>query len=186
MHVDPVDRRVAALYAVAASVAAATAALLGDPRLFGPWWFGWPVATAAVCGFASTVTPLRRQAPAAAVVRAVCWLAAGGWVGWGYQFGITDLRYWQAWAFAALALGVLAAVFATPTDYGEPMRPAAAAIPAPQRPEWADRIARVAKVEGCHDITIERWPGGYGYDVTGLCPDDGTTWMDLQAHQSGL
>jgi S-DNA-T family DNA segregation ATPase FtsK/SpoIIIE len=184
VHVDGVDRRIAALYAVAAALAAACAAMVGDPRLFGPWQWWWPMAAGVACAAASVPTPLRRRARLAAVVRAVCWLAAGGWVAVGYREGIWSGGYWQAWAYGALGLGVLASVFATPTDWGEPMFRLAPAPPA--RSEWADRIAQVAKIAGVRSVTVRAWDAGAGYRVAGEFAGDGTTWRDLQRFEAAL
>lgn len=204
--VDGADRFAAGLYALAAALAAAAVELAGHPQVFGPWSPWWPVGAGLLCAGGSLPTPLARKAPAAAAVRAVCWLAAAGWVAYGYRWGLSGRHaalfgrrvelwhavYWQALLFGGLGLGVLATVFATPTDLGLPMRPepeptaGPPAEPAADTTGWADRIAKVANKEGCRGITVTPWGTGAGYRVAGWLPDDGTTWQDLQRHEAGF
>jgi len=192
--VDPADRRVAGLaYAPAVASLSATAALFGDPRLFGPlpWWAAALVG--AVCGGLLSLVPLTRQAPAAAVVVAAMWAADGGWVGWGWANGWQHGRYWLIGGAGVAVTSCAAYVFATPTDLGLPMYPAAAVPVGPDgapvvEDEWGDLFTTVSKgaVVGVRTIRTDHWDTGTGYTARLMCPRDGTDWEALKKYESKL
>lgn len=207
--VDSVDRGVAVLWALAAAVTTALVELLGHPALLGPvpWWMRGGAVLAFV-GFAalSSVTPRRRVPvehgwPREAWARAASWLVAGVWVAAGWQWGFTG-RYWQvrSWRaetwwpqywLAGLVLAAVAtaaaAVYAVPTDLGE-LDVAGRPNPDPAGPEeWAERLARIARLPGCVVQPAQPWPNGNGYDIVGELPDNGATWaVDLKPAEAKL
>lgn len=186
--VDGADRRVAGLvYAPAVGSLSATAALAGDPALFGPlaWW--WPAAFGAVCGLLLAKIPLDRQAPAAAVAVLAMWSGDGAWVAWGWANGWRAGGYWLAGAAGLVVASCAGYVFATPADFGAPMHPAGPAAPGPagfvEPPdEWGDLIERASKgtVTGVTTDRVEHWPGGTGYTAYLQCGPDGSTWEDVK------
>jgi hypothetical protein len=188
-QVDGEDRRVAVCYTVALTGVAAAAALASDPRALGPFDPKWPGLAGVLCAGLAVLTPLRRQARAAAVVRAACCLAMAGWLSWGCRFGIWDSDYWLALGCGAVVLGWAAAVFATPTDWGGPARIAQPARPSAVEPDdWSQRIAQATKgrVTGATVVQVEEWETGNGRTVFGQMPATGDTWEALQPAQAAL
>ena len=192
--VDGADRRVAGLvYAPAVGFLSATAALCGDPALFGPlaWW--WPALLGAGIGLLLAKIPHDRQAPAAAAVVLAMWSGDGAWVAYGWANGWRSGGYWLAGAAGLITAACAAFVFATPANFGAPMYPARGAVAvgpdgfiAPD--EWGDRIARVSKgaLVGVRTDRVEGWPDAAGYTARLTCPADGTTWETVKKWEPQL
>ncbi len=197
-QVDGADRRVSGLvYAPAVGSLSATAALAGDPALFGPlaWW--WPALFGAVCGLLLAKIPLDRQAPAAAVVVLAMWSGDGAWVAYGWANGWRSGGYWLAGAAGLITAACAAFVFATPADFGAPMYPPAAAgpvgpdgvpLPPPGTDQWCDLIGRVSKgaLVGVRTDRVEDWPDAAGYTARLTCPADGSTWETVKKWEPQL
>ena len=204
--VDGPDRWAGALLATAGVLFTGVVELCGHPAVFGPWSPLPPVLAGLVFAGLSVITPLRRGARAAAYVRVGSWAFAGGWVAYGYRWGLTGRywhvrawtaetwseTYWQVGLFAALAAVTAAAVFATPTDLGQPATPAQPPVPAEPvastpDSEWERVIATGSKgaIVGSYGFTVEDWPAGTGRTVRGKLAD-GRTWEDLAKHAAGI
>ncbi len=187
--VDGPDRVAAGLYALAVAVGSVAAAFLSTPQLFGPlaWW--WPLLVAAALAGLLVQIPIRRRAPAAAVMVVGFWLADGSWVAYGCAHGIGHGKYWAVWIVGSLLLIAAAATMATPSDFGLPMHPAPPAgatapvvVPATREGEWEQRLATVGKAPGASVAPIVDWPTGAGYDVDAELPD-GVVWEDVKARE---
>jgi hypothetical protein len=191
--VDGPDRVAAALSGLSVALMAVPAAGVGDPRMFGPvsWW--WPLLFAAALAALHAQVPWRRRSRGAAAVVVAFWSAAGAWVAWGYGHGLGHGGYWLTWAAGLVLTVVAAATWATPTDLGLPMRPyaqhiAAYAPAAPAVDEWADRVAQVTrqKILGARTLSVEAWDSSCGYTAHLALPADGCTWQTLQPYEAGL
>jgi hypothetical protein len=205
--VDGPDRFAAALWAVAVAVLAAFVEMAGHPAVLGPWSPVPPVLAGLVLAVVSTIVPRRRKAAGAGWVRAGAWLFAGGWVAYGYRWGLTGrywqvrgwraetwhVVYWQVGGFAALAAVALAAVFAVPTDLGpldatgQPQSGTGEPAPDTMTEEWQQIIAAGSKgdVVGAHSIVVEPWASGHGYTVRGKLAG-GDTYETLAKHTPGI
>ena len=187
MRTEWSDRFRAAAVAVAASLWAAVFGLLGSGlgQLGTHWSPVLPALVGPAAGVAFGWPAFRSGRPAVAAHRVATWCAVAGWVAWVYAAGVDHLIVWQVWGYGSLGLALVALPFAVP-DAMPGFLPGAVAGRGIGDADWADRLARVAKVAGCTITGRSPWPGKAGYDVVGDCPDDGTSWYDLKERERAL
>lgn len=192
--VDGADRMVAGLYTVGAAGLSAACALAAQPGVLGPWPWWWPAAAGTGFAALSVVTPLARKVRGAAAVRATCWLSSGSWVAYACVEGVGRTGYWLAGACGAGLLGMASAIWATPTDLGQPMHPntpAAPGIPQPP-PNDQDELAGIitaatkGRIVGVTTDWIDEWAGDTGWTAHLTMPGDGSTWETLQPYQAAI
>lgn len=187
MPIEWSDRFRSALIAAAASVWAAAFGVAGSGlgKLGDPWHPAWSLVGVAGA-VAAAVPAVRARRRWAAGFRAAGWSAATAWVAWAWAAGVEDLARWQALAAGAAVFGLLALGFAVP-DAAPGILPGAVQPPPKAGPsDWEVRLATVGKAPGCTVTDRQEWPQRTGYDITGDCPADGTSWEDLKQRERAL
>ncbi|WP_228471482.1 hypothetical protein [Streptomyces alkaliphilus] len=130
---------------------------------------------AAAAGIAYDI----RQGTTAGTVttRAVSWITSAAWASWALATAPLSVTGW------ATGLGVWAvgAALNASVTRSEPTRRELKDRLKLKRKSvgvllgWEDRLARVARIEGCRAGEIEWWPGKVGYTIEVTLPPGGTT-----------
>ncbi|MFI6765621.1 hypothetical protein [Streptomyces sp. NPDC050355] len=156
----------------------------------------WDMTVAAGGAIGAAVDGARRgRLGGTLAYRAGLWLAAGGWSSWAAAGGPP----WSLPALAALAGAALAgrlswnAVGRYETAEKLRRRKAAEVADQAERQErhdewgaqWKDRLARIAKLEGCKIVAIQPWTANTGYTVEADLPG-GATWGQLKRFEDAL
>jgi hypothetical protein len=184
--------------ASAASVAAAAGAV-GDLL---DWPALWPVC-AGVAGVLLVALAARVHTPAGltadqvaarrrlTIFYAVAWLAAAGWVAYVYEWSTVVARQpWPPYLLGVTLLGITALILTPRQRHTDPdvTGTGPSAVQPTPRPhqEWEDRLARICRIATPAVTTVTPWDSGNGITVAGICPDDGTTWQQLQPYAAAL
>ncbi|MFD9038811.1 DNA translocase FtsK [Streptomyces bottropensis] len=118
------------------------------------------------------------------ITRAASWFTATTWTSWALAsapLGTTG------WAFG-VGLGAIGLALNAGASRSEPTRKERKALLKLRRESvgilraWEDRLARVARIEGCEGIDINWWPAKVGYTVEINLPAGGTTVDDLNGY----
>ncbi|MFI9076839.1 hypothetical protein ACIGW8_10140 [Streptomyces sioyaensis] len=156
----------------------------------------WDLAVAAGGALGAAADGARRgRLGGTLAYRAGLWLAAGGWSSWAAAGGPP----WSLPTLAALAGAALAgrlswnAVGRYESAEKLRRRKAAETAQAAERQErhdewgaqWRDRLARIAKLEGCKVVAIQPWTANTGYTVETDLPG-GATWGQLKRFEDAL
>ncbi|MFD3416752.1 hypothetical protein [Streptomyces decoyicus] len=156
----------------------------------------WDLAVAAGGAVGAAVDGARRgRLGGTLAYRAGLWLAAGGWSSWAAAGGPP----WSLPALAALAGAALAGRLSWNGvgryESAEKLRRRKAAETAQEAErqerhdawgaQWKDRLARIAKLEGCKIVAIQPWSANTGYTVEVNLPG-GATWGQLKRFEDAL
>ncbi|MFJ9408925.1 hypothetical protein [Streptomyces sp. NPDC101393] len=156
----------------------------------------WDMAVAAGGALGAAADGARRgRLGGTLAYRAGLWLAAGGWSSWAAAGGPP----WSLPTLAALAGAALAGRLSWNAvgryESAEKLRRRKAAEVAAQAErqerhdawgeQWKDRLARIAKLEGCKVVAIQPWTANTGYTVEVDLPG-GATWGQLKRFEDAL
>ncbi|MFG6197750.1 hypothetical protein [Nonomuraea sp. JJY05] len=166
--------------ATQATAVLATTAALGDVFDVNPFWGA--ATTVVGAGGSFVADAARGVAPSALLYRLGCWCAAGSWLTW-----TLFTKFWQMESFAALGIGALAAVVASPLAVREQQRQAVAAgrgalvLRSSVRlaQDWERRVLACCQM----NVQIEEvrwWPGRTGYDLLTRLVTPGRSRADLE------
>ncbi|WP_406404186.1 DNA translocase FtsK [Streptomyces uncialis] len=147
----------------------------------------WQAAAITLTGAAAAgaVHDLRRGTTAGTLTtRAVSWVTAAGWASWALASAPLTATGWAS-GLGLAAVGLAANAGATRS---EPTRSERKMLLKLRREsvgilrDWEDRLARVARIEGCSGVDVKHWPGKVGYTVEIDLPAGGTTADDLNGY----
>ncbi|WP_103529702.1 hypothetical protein, partial [Streptomyces sp. SM12] len=148
-----------------------------------PWQAGAIALTGAALG--GIAYDIRQGTTAGTVaVRAASWLTTAAWASWALANAPLSPTGWAA----GLATALIGAGLNISVTRSEPERKERKLDLKLRRKSvgvmrgWEDRIARVARIEGCQAGDIEWWPGRVGYTVAIDLPAGGTTADDIAPH----
>ncbi|MFE6691051.1 hypothetical protein ACFVFQ_31865 [Streptomyces sp. NPDC057743] len=156
----------------------------------------WDMAIAAGGALGTALDGARRgRLGGTLTYRAGLWLAAGGWSSWAAAGGPP----WSLPTLATLAGGALIGRLSWSAvgryESAEKLRRTAAARAAEEAErqeqhdawgaQWKDRLARIAKLDGCKIVAIQLWQMNTGYTVEADLPG-GATWGQLKRFEDAL
>ena len=118
------------------------------------------------------------------ITRAASWFTATAWTSWALASAPLGTTGWAVGA----GLGAIGLALNAGASRSEPTRKERKALLKLRRESvgilraWEDRLARVARIEGCEGIDISWWPAKVGYTVEINLPAGGTTVDDLNGY----
>ena len=116
--------------------------------------------------------------------RAISWLTASAWASWALATAPLHSTGW-ATGVGLAAVGIAANASANRTESGRSERKKLLKLRRESvgiLRDWEDRMARVARIEGCVGKDVEPWPGKVGYTVELDLPAGGTSVEDLNGY----
>ncbi|WP_399497759.1 DNA translocase FtsK [Streptomyces sp. P17] len=118
------------------------------------------------------------------ITRAASWFTATTWTSWALASAPLGTTGWAVGA----GLGAIGLALNAGASRSEPTRKERKALLKLRRESvgilraWEDRLARVARIEGCEGVDINWWPAKVGYTVEINLPAGGTTADDLNGY----
>ncbi|WP_431983898.1 DNA translocase FtsK [Streptomyces qinglanensis] len=122
--------------------------------------------------------------PGTRATRALTWITAAAWSSWAL---VTAPLSTTGWA-AGISLGAIGLALNASATRSETPRKERQQLLKLRREsvgilrDWEDRLARVAKIEGCQGVDVDHWPGKVGYTAEINLPAGGTTSEDLNGY----
>ncbi|MFI2214958.1 DNA translocase FtsK [Streptomyces sp. NPDC020141] len=149
----------------------------------------WQAAAITLTGAAAAgaVHDLRRgTTPGTLTTRALSWVTAAGWASWALASAPLTATGWAS-GLGLAAVGLAANAGATRSESTRSERKMLLKLRRESvgiLRDWEDRLARVARIEGCSGVDVKHWPGKVGYTVEIDLPTGGTTADDLNGYGS--
>ncbi len=113
--------------------------------------------------------------------RALTWLTSAAWTSWALAHAPLSATGWAS-GLGLAALGIALNAGATRSESTRSERKMLLKLRRESvgiLREWEDRLARVARIEGCQGVDVDWWPEKVGYTAEMNLPSGGTTAEDL-------
>ncbi|MFD3422670.1 DNA translocase FtsK [Streptomyces decoyicus] len=122
--------------------------------------------------------------PATLATRTLTWVTSAAWSSWALATAPLSTTGWAT----GLGLGAIGLALNAGATRSESSRKERKALLKLRREavgilrDWEDRLARVARIEGCQGVDVTHWPKKVGYTVEINLPPGGTTADDLNGY----
>ncbi|MEW2434328.1 DNA translocase FtsK [Streptomyces caniferus] len=122
--------------------------------------------------------------PATLATRTLTWITSAAWSSWALATAPLSTTEW-ATGLSLTAIGFALNAGATRSESSRKERKALLKLRRESvgiLRDWEDRLARVARIEGCQGVDVTHWPKKVGYTVEVNLPPGGTTADDLNGY----
>ncbi|MFI7087700.1 DNA translocase FtsK [Streptomyces anulatus] len=122
--------------------------------------------------------------PGTTAARALTWITSAAWSSWALATAPLTTTGWAT----GLGLGAIGLAINAGITKSENTRKDRKALLKLRREsvgilrDWEDRLARVARIEGCEGVDVVHWPEKVGYTAEINLPPGGTTSEDLNGY----
>ncbi|MFE6272275.1 DNA translocase FtsK [Streptomyces goshikiensis] len=137
---------------------------------------------AAVGGIAHDIR--RGTTTGTITVRALSWVTSATWASWALASAPLTATGWSS-GLGLAAVGIALNAGATTSEASRRERKSLLKLRRESvgvLRDWEDRLARVARIEGCTGVDVQWWPEKVGYTVEINLPAGGTTIEDLNGY----